>query len=321
MSLLLDLGLVLGSTLLLLFGAKYLVEGLIGVSSAFAVPTFALAMLVISIDLEVFAPAVIGSYQGLTAFSYGGILGTVVFLIAFAMGTAAAVCPITRVDFPRGYVLLLGAALVANLLFALDGTITALEGLFSIGLYLLYVVSLIVYLWRTRVTLTEIAEAEAEVTDVLGQPLWVYLVWLGGGLLALVGGGIAVVQGSSGLLDAWGISETIMGVTILAIVANSAELVEAVIPAQRGLSEVVIGNVVGSAVFQILFTTGFAALIRPLSVEPIVMLWVVPIVLLSWGILAGVVLRQRLTRVEGIGLIGLYLLLVAVSFMLGINIE
>lgn len=110
-----------------------------------------------------------------------------------------------------------------------------------------------------------------------------------------------------------------MGVTVLAIAANSVELVEAVIPAQRGLSEVVIGNVIGSAVFQILFTTGFAALIRPLQVEPVALTLLAPAVLLSWGLLAVVVLRKRLRRAGGIGLIVLYLGFVAVSLTIGMR--
>lgn len=319
MTLLLDLGLVLLGTVLLIFAAKYLLEGLIGVSAAFAVPTFILAMLVISIDLEVFAPAVVGSYQDFTALSYGSILGTVVFLIGLALGTAAAIYPITRVDFPPRYVVLLGAALVSNLLFAFDGTIQTWEGLLSIALYVAYLVYLIVDLGRTRAAPTEITEAEGEVAEVRGKPLPVYLLWIGAGLLALVGGGIIVVQGVSGLLQVWGITETIMGVTVLAIAANSVELVEAVIPAQRGLSEVVIGNVIGSAIFQILFTTGVAALIRPLQVEPVALNLLAPAVLLSWGLLAVVVLRKRLRRVEGIGLIVLYLGFVAVSLTIGMR--
>lgn len=169
MTLLLDLGLVLLGTVLLIFAAKYLLEGLIGVSAAFAVPTFILAMLVISIDLEVFAPAVVGSYQDFTALSYGSILGTVVFLIGLALGTAAAIYPITRVDFPPRYVVLLGAALVANLLFAFDGTIQTWEGLLSIALYVAYLIYLIVDLGRTRAAPTEITEAEAEVAECVAS--------------------------------------------------------------------------------------------------------------------------------------------------------
>ncbi|MCK7494220.1 MAG: hypothetical protein MZW92_25665 [Comamonadaceae bacterium] len=66
-----DIAALLGGVIILIFAAKYPVEGLIGIASRLAVPPFILAMLIISIDLEEFAPAVIGSYQHLTALSTG----------------------------------------------------------------------------------------------------------------------------------------------------------------------------------------------------------------------------------------------------------
>lgn len=319
MALLQHVAVLIVGTVLLIGAAKYLLEGLIGIASTLAVPIFILSMLLISIDLEVFAPAIAGSYQNFTALSYGGILGTVVFLICMAMGAAATIAPLSQIQFPLRYVLILGAALVVNILWALDGMIQRWEGSISIALYVAYLGMLIVDLSKSRTDLASITAASDEVADIVQKPLWHYLLWLGGGLIALVGGGLIVVQGSRGLLTLWGVSETIIGVTVLAIAANSVELVEAIIPAQRGLGAVLVGNVVGSATFQVLFTSGFAALIRPLQVEPIALHLFLPVVMFSWGLLLAIVLRGHIVRWEGISLMVLYGVFLAISLVLGIR--
>lgn len=305
-------------TLLLIGAATYLLKGLIGVSAHFAVPTFILSMLVISIDLEVFAPAVVGAYNDLTELSYGSILGTVVFLICLALGVAAFLYPLQQVAFPVRYVGLLGGALVSNVLFGLDGQINRLEGAVCIILYGAYLMYLIRDVRRTRSIQRGLAEGAAEVEDIRDKPLYVSVLAVVGGLIFLVAGGLAVVAGIGNLLLFWGISETIMGVTVLAIAANSVELVEAVIPAQKDMGEVVVGNIVGSAVFQVLFTTGFVALVRPVQVEPVAFQVAMPAALLSWLVLLVLVAQQRVSRLIGGTLVLAYILFVGVSVVLGL---
>ena len=130
-------------------------------------------------------------------------------------------------------------------------------------------------------------------------------------------GAVLVIQGVKTVLQWWGISQTILGVTLLAIAANSVELVEAIVPAKKGLPEVVIGNVTGSSIFQLLFTVGIAAIIRPLEVERLALIFIFPAVALAWLILLMVVIRGRTERAAGIGLMALYVLFVIVTAFIG----
>lgn len=309
-------GLIALSVIALVYAAKWLVDGLIGAAAQLAVPTFILSMLVISIDLEVFAPVVIGSAQDLTALSYGAVLGTVIFLIALALGSAALVYPIQKVDFPWRYGVVLGALLLLHLMIGGDGVISGGEGMLLIALYALYMLVLITDLRRAQSAQAEIEEASAEVREMVGKPARVYALYIGGGLVGLVVGGLLAVLGVGALLNILGLTETILGVTLLAITANAVELVEAIIPAQRGLPEVVVGNVIGSAVFQLLFTTGIAALLRPLSVEPIVQTLIMPVTLIAWLCLMLVIVRGRASRRTGGLLILVYVIFVALTILL-----
>jgi cation:H+ antiporter len=316
-NLLLNLVVLAAGVLILIFAAKYLVEGLIGIAARLAVAPFILAMLIISIDLEEFAPAVIGSYQHLTALAFGSILGTVVFLILLALGSAAALFPIRHPDFPIKYIWILGGVLLLVFLLAWDGTISRTDGLIVLGFYGAFMAYLITDLKRTRAAREEIEEAEEEVEKILKEPPWLFPLMFVGGLLGLVVGALLVIQGVKAVLVATGISETVLGMTLLAIAANSVELVEAIIPAQKGHSEVVIGNVAGSSYFQLLFTLGVCALIRPLRVEPIAVTYFFPATALAWLILLLLVWREHTPRRVGLALMGLYVVFVAGAVLLG----
>jgi cation:H+ antiporter len=138
-------------------------------------------------------------------------------------------------------------------------------------------------------------------------------------LIGLVIGALLVIQGFKTVLQCWGIGQTILGVTLLAIAANSVELVEAIVPAKKGLPELVIGNVTGSSIFQLLFTVGVAAIIRPLQVERVALVFVFPTVAVAWLLLLTVVLRGRTERALGISFMALYLVFVIATVFLGLQ--
>lgn len=304
----------------LIYAAKYLVEGLIGISARLTVPPFILAMLIISIDLEEFAPAVIGSYHELTALAYGSILGTVVFLIFLALGSAAALFPIKHPDFPIKYIWLLGGAILLVCILSFDGVVTRTDGLITLAAYLAFMVYLIRDMRRTRAAKGEIEEAEEEVEKIIKEPSWRFPLMFVGGLVGLVIGALLVIRGTEAVLHWSGIEETVLGLTLLAIAANSVELVEAIIPAKKGHPEVVIGNVAGSSFFQLLFTLGTCAFINPMQVSKVAINYFLPAVAVSWLILLIIVWHRQTPRWVGVGLMGLYVLFVVGAVVLGMRI-
>lgn len=315
-----DIVALLGGVIILIFAAKYLVEGLIGTASRLAVPPFILAMLIISIDLEEFAPAVIGSYQHLTALSYGSILGTVIFLILLALGSAAALFPIRHPDFPVKYIWLLGGAIALVFGLSLDGEVSRTDGIITLAAYLAFMVYLVRDMRRTRAAKEEIEEAEGAVAGIVKAPSWRFPLMLVAGLVGLVVGALLVIKGTKAVLHWSGIEETILGLTLLAIAANSVELVEAIIPAKQGHPEVVIGNVAGSSFFQLLFTLGICALINPLQVNQMAITYFFPAVAMSWLILLILVWHRRTSRWVGLGLMTLYGLFVVGAVMMGMSV-
>lgn len=315
-----DIIALLVGVIILIFAAKYLVEGLIGIAARLAVAPFILAMLIISIDLEEFAPAVIGSYQHLTALSYGSILGTVVFLILLALGSAAFLFPIKHPDFPIKYIWLLGGAILLVFVLSVDGLVSRTDGLITLAAYFAFMLYLIRDMRRTRAAKEEIEEAEEEVEKIVKEPSWHFPFMFIGGLVGLVIGALLVIKGTRAVLHWSGIEETILGITLLAIAANSVELVEAIIPAKKGHPEVVIGNVTGSSFFQLLFTLGICALIRPLQVGTLAIHYFIPAVALTWLILLVIVWHRQTPRWVGFGLMSLYVLFVFSAVVFGLRL-
>lgn len=320
MNALLNIGALVVGTFILIYAAKFLVEGLVGISARLAVPPFILAMIIISIDLEEFAPAVIGAHMELTACAYASVLGTVIFLIFLALGSASTIYPIKHPDFPTKYILFLGGFIALNFAFSLDRTISSAEGFVCIVLYVLWMIYLIADLRRNQAAKLEIEEAEEEVKEILKKKRWHFPALFMSGLIGLIIGALLVIHGVKTVLQWWGISQTVVGVTLLAIAANSVELVEAIVPAKKGLPEVVIGNVTGSSIFQLLFTVGIASIISPLHVERLALVFVFPSVAFAWLLLLTVVLRGRTERIVGIGFMALYLLFVIGMAFLQITI-
>jgi cation:H+ antiporter len=224
-------------------------------------------------------------------------------------------------DFPLKYFFIMGGIIALAVMFSIDGVITRTEGVIAILVYLVFMLYLVRDMWRTRAAKSEIEEAEKEVSEIIKEPPWHFPLLFVGGLIGLVIGALLVVQGVQAVLQWWRIGETTLGVTLLAIAANSVELVEAIIPAKKGLSEVVIGNVVGSSIFQLLFTLGIAALIRPLTVEPVARYFVIPAVAFCWLLLTVIAWQGKTARWVGIGLMALYLAFVSISIMQGLKLS
>lgn len=313
-----DIVALVAGVLILIYAAKFLIEGLIGISARLAVPPFILAMLIISIDLEEFAPAVIGSWKELGALSYGSILGTVVFLILLALGSASALFPIRHPDFPLRYIGLLGAALALVWVLSIDGVVSAADGVVCLFAYVLFLVYLIRDMRRTRAARLEIEEAEGEVGKMLAEPFWRSPLLFVLGLIGLVAGALLVIHGTEAVLRWSGIEQTVLGLTLLAIAANSVELVEAIIPAKKGQPEVVIGNVAGSSFFQLLFTLGVCALTHPLPVGGTALRYFLPAVAVSWLILFLIVRFGRTPRWVGMVLVALYVVFAAGAVAMGL---
>ena len=208
------------------------------------------------------APELVTSVQaallGAPDIALGNVVGSNIANILLILGLAAVIAPvaISGRSFARDGTVMLSASLLC-LGTVLLGQVDRLAG----GAALAGLAAYLIYTFRSD---RSGAEAMEPLPDQ--APVWLALVWLLGGLLLTILSARFLVTGAVALAQAVGLSEAVIGLTIVAVGTSMPELVTSVIAARRGQSDVALGNVVGSNIFNILGVLGITALIQPVGV-------------------------------------------------------
>jgi cation:H+ antiporter len=257
-----------GGLALLMAAANALVRG----ASALAL-RLGLTPLVVGLTVVAFgtsAPELVVSVQaalaGAGGIAVGNVVGSNVANVALILAVAVLVRTMAtdralfRRDLPTLVVATAGATA-----FLLDGVVGRVEGA-------VLLVSLVAYLtWSVRTSRREQAAVELPVEAPTG-PAWRDAVWTAAGLVGLVVGADLFVGGAVALAEAAGVSNAVIGLTVVAVGTSLPELATSVVAAVRGEGEIAAGNVIGSNLFNLLGILGVGALVRPLAapgLEPV----------------------------------------------------
>lgn len=318
---------LLGGGLLLYFGAQWLVAGSSALALALRIPQLIVGLTVVAYGTS--TPEVIVSVQaalgGHPAVAIGNVVGSNIANIGLILGIAALIAPAQVDGALRSRelpVLLAATALVPATL--IDGTITRIEGAVLLACGVLYTGWMI----RAARAGAEVAAAKADtvierdVADAAGAPrargaARSALIALFGLGVLLVGGSL-FVEGAVSAAHALGMSERLVGLTVVAVGTSLPELVTSVVAARRGHSDLAIGNVVGSNIFNVSLCLGASALVGNVGAD----LRELAVDLVALGMMtavAAVFIRSERTisRGEGAVAVGLYVLFLAASIARG----
>ena len=309
---LLDVLSVLGGLGLLVLGAELLVGGASTLALRARLPAAVVGVTVVAWGTSM-PELVVSLNAALTArpdVSVGNVVGSNIYNIALILGLSTLIRSMVvarqtlRLDTPA---MLLAAVLLW--LFAWDGTLGPLEG----GVLLALMVLHTGLLYRLQGSATEDAPAEEGLSARLPTAGVAVLVAVSIGVLGL--GARFLIDGAVALASAAGISERVIGLTLVALGTSLPELFASVIAAIRGRDDIAVSNVVGSNLFNVAGILGITALVTPLKVHPRIqqvdLLWVLGLSVLL--LVAMVVGRERLGRAVGVLLLvlcGLYTLTV-----------
>jgi cation:H+ antiporter len=240
-----------------------------------------------------FAVSVVAASRGSAGLSLGNAVGSNIMNLLLVLGAAAALAPIHVVGGRR--------VLWRDMLFGLVPAVllmaTAWDGVIeqpvAIGLLAVFVTFILVCLRQAR-------SQRAATTVVTGHPLRHVAISLLG-TVVLVAGSEAMVRGGIELATRFGVADTIIGLTLVAFGTSLPELATSVAASLRGHSDLSIGNVLGSNVFNLGLVVGTAFTIRPAAVEAYVIRQDIPILIGATMLVALIVLRDgRIRRSEGI---------------------
>ena len=296
-ALLLVLGLVL-----LTAGAESLVRGGASLARRLGLTPLVVGLTVVAFGTS--APelvvSVTGALRGSSDLAAGNVVGSNIFNVAVILGLAALITPlrIQRTVIRREAPLMLTVSLLgAGLL--LGGGVPRAGGFVLVLLLGAYTVVSVALARR------EAGDGDADLLP-LGRNLATDLVFIAAGLGLLVGGSRLFVDGALVIARSFGVSEAILGLTIVAAGTSLPELATSIVAAFRRQADIAVGNILGSNIFNVLGVLGTTAIVRPLRPEGLTPLDLVVMVGLAVVLVPLIVTGRRLERWEGAVLLAVY---------------
>lgn len=304
---LMDLLLVAGGLVLLVFGGDALVKGAVNLSLRLGIPALIVGLTVVAFGTS--APELLVSVQaalaGQAGIALGNVVGSNIVNILLILGLPALITTIhsSQSDTTRSYWVMIATTL---LLIALS-----VGGLLIWWHGLILLVGLGLMIWD-NIRIAKAHRASLDDADGLEgvdahMAMWKILVFIVLGLIALGIGARLLVDGAVNIARVLGVSETVIGLTLVAIGTSLPELVTSIVAAMKKQADVAMGNVIGSNIFNILSILGITAVISPLEVGANFMAfdyWVMLAVALL--LLPFAVLKRDITRWVGVLFVGLY---------------
>lgn len=299
-----ELAMFLLGIALIVWATERFVEGMIGVALLMGVSTFALGLVFGGFDAENLGTGIAAGLKDLPGISLGTIIGSSIFLLGGAVGITAFLVPL-KVEVPRKYIYLTLVSPLPMLVLMWDGTLSRLDGL----ILLLISIPLIAYIVRDsrrQVFLEEDEEFEEVLREREEKPSWYFPALMLSGLVLIIIGAELLVRGARGIIQSFGISDTLLGMVFVAAAVSFEEVARMVVPAYKGRPEISVGNILGTVLFFVLFNAGLISLISPLRIEPGIISFHFPAMMLVLAVASAFMLRGRITRIDGTALIVLY---------------
>ena len=249
---------------LLVWGADKFVAGASALARRLGVSPLLVGLTIVAFGTSApeLAVSLTAALQGANEIAVGNVVGSNIFNLLMVAGLSAVVCPLVmdRTLLRRDWPISLGAAVLLLVYILPDLTISRIEGIILLLLFAMVLGMQIRAALKNRDTL------ESEEDEITMPPLMIG-VNIVLGLACIIIGGQLAVNGATGIARMFGLSETLIGLTIVAIGTSLPELVTSLVAARKGQNEIAMGNVIGSNIFNLLFILGVSATITPIPVQ------------------------------------------------------
>ena len=297
----LNILLLLLGFVLLIKGADFFVDGSSSIAKLLKVPSVVIGLTIVAMGTSApeAAVSITAGISGSNEIAISNVVGSNIFNMLVVVGVCAIIKSfdldrnILKRDFPVNIVanvVLLGAMLLGSAISRFDGVMMLL-------LMIAYITWLVVNALKNR---EESSDNIKTISPILS------VVYIIGGLAAVIFGGDLVVDNATVLAQAMGWSETFIGLTIIAIGTSLPELVTSIVASKKGENGLALGNVVGSNIFNLLFIIGLSSSITEIAVDLSAIMNTVFLLIMTVLMYVLCVVRKKLGRVEGIIMLSLY---------------
>lgn len=301
---------LIGGLTLLALGGEGVVRGAVGVARRLGLSELLIGLVLVGFGTS--APELITSIKaalsGAPSIAVGNVVGSNISNVLLVLAVVAIVRPIAvhPAAVRRDGLIMIGVSVLLAVLLLMLGELSRLVGAVLVGLLVAYIL-LAWWLERRGGQAAAVHEGEAHTHDPPPPSLWLSLGFAGVGLAGLVFGADLLVAGAVTLARIAGLSETTIGLTIVAVGTSLPEFVATLAAALKGKSDVAFGNIIGSNIYNVLGILGITALVTPLR-TPADITTIDMSVLVLGAALALIHASRggRITRIEGMTLLAMY---------------
>ena len=291
---------------ILTVGAELLTKGCVGMAARFHVPEFIIGLTVMAVGTSMpeLTVSVMSALKGSTDMAIGNVTGSNLFNTLIILGICSLVRPMvfTKENVRRDIPICIGASLLM-LLFALyiGQGISRWQGAIMLALY-------VAVIWYSVRSAKQGAPEEESAGDLSSMGWGRVIIYIIVGLAGLIYGGNTCLESATSIARAWGVSEAVIAITIVAAGTSLPELASSLSAIANGKLSLALGNVIGSNIANILLILGTSGLIKPLTMGGITPLdvWMVfgsSVLLLLSALAIG---QRRITRFEGVIYLAIY---------------
>ena len=297
--------------ILLIKGADFFVEGSSSLAQILKVPSVVIGLTIVAMGTS--APeasvSINAALAGSNDIAISNVVGSNIFNLMVVCGACALFAPLTikkdtlKKEFPLSIICAALLGYVGMLLGHLDG------GVFLL-IFAAYLIWMIGSAKKARAAHKEsqmmLEEGELVDEEIQILPLWKCALFIVGGMIAIKFGGDFVVDSASALASAFGLSQTLIGLTIVAMGTSLPELVTSIVAARKNEVDMALGNVIGSNIFNILLVLGVAAAISPVKFLTDNIIDTVVLIAMSLVVLVFAWTSKMIDRREGATMLGMY---------------
>lgn len=301
-------------------GSDWFVDGAAGIATKFGIPQLIIGLTIVAMGTSApeAAVSITAAFNGSADITIGNIIGSNILNVLIILGLSAVVYPLTvekstlKIDIPVTIV-----ATVLLFVLGLDGNITRIDGIIMLGIFVAYIAFLIVSAKKAQNQASVASENEnlsdenAKTEEKPKSIAFLILITIVGLALVILGSRF-VVSSASFIARKFGLSERFIGLTIVALGTSLPELFTSVVAASKKNSDIAIGNIIGSNLFNILFVVGLSSLIIPVPFSPAFKVDTMVALASIVAVLLFCLPKKNLSRVAG----GLFLVAYLAYFLL-----
>lgn len=286
----------------LIKGADIFVEGSSSIARKFNVPPMVIGLTIVAMGTSApeAAVSITSSIAGQNDMALANVVGSNFFNILIVLGVSCIIStlPVEKNTIKKDtpFLLFISGLL---LIFSIDLNISRIEGFIFLAIFTYFLID----------TVKTAKNSDSKVEDVPSEdsPMFKTILLCILGIIGIVLGGDMVVKSASSIAKSFGMSDNLVGLTIVAIGTSLPEFVTSVVAVRKGENDIAIGNIIGSNIFNILFVLGLSTFINPISISMFALFDVIFMILITILLFIFIKSKNSLIKSQGFIFIGLYI--------------